>query len=123
LQYRNAISCVSIHRSDNVSDIDNLKELKDRKKIAKQIAKTSDSIRTKYRALKTSKMEDNITSERHFKPIVEPLKQIVENTVSEKFQPIKKKTNIAKDISIKRKRKDNDNDNDNDNDEFWMNDG
>ena len=30
--------------------------IKDREKIAKQIAKTSDSIRKKYRALKTGKL-------------------------------------------------------------------
>jgi len=59
-------------------------EIKDRERIAKQIAKTSDSIRKKYRALKAGKMEEDIALERHFKPIVEPLKQIVENTVGEK---------------------------------------
>jgi len=40
-------------------------------------------IRKKYRALKPGKMED-IALERHFKPIVEPLKQIGKNTVGEK---------------------------------------
>jgi len=60
--------------------------------------------------------------ERHFKPIVEPLKQIVENTVDEESQPIKKEANTAKDIIIKKKREDNNNDNEND-DKFWMNDG
>ncbi|KYN08268.1 hypothetical protein ALC62_00751 [Cyphomyrmex costatus] len=54
---------------------------KDHEKIAMEIAKTSDSIRKKYRALKTGKMEEEIALERHFKPITEPLKQIVENTV------------------------------------------
>jgi len=55
-------------------------EIKDRKKIAKHIAKTSDSIRKKYRALKAG---GDIALERHFKAIVEPL-QIVKNTVGEK---------------------------------------
>jgi len=59
----------------------NSKELKDRERIAKQITKTSDSICKKYRALKTNKMEEDVTLERHFKPIIESLKQIVENTV------------------------------------------
>jgi len=54
-------------------------EIKDHERIAKQIAKTSDSIRKKYRALKAGKVEENIALKRHFKPIVEPLKQIVEN--------------------------------------------
>jgi len=55
-------------------------EIKDRERIAKQIAKTSDSIRKKYRALKAGKMEEAIALE----PFIEPLKQIVENTVGEK---------------------------------------
>ncbi|XP_070518834.1 uncharacterized protein [Cardiocondyla obscurior] len=59
----------------------NNSELKNREIIAKKIAQTSDSIRKKYHAMKTGKMEEDIALERHFKPIVEPLKQIVENTV------------------------------------------
>jgi len=56
-------------------------ELKDRETIAKKIAQTSDSIRKKYHAMKTGKMDEDIALERHFKPIVEPLKQIMGNTV------------------------------------------
>jgi len=44
----------------------------------------------KYRALKTGKMED-IVLERQFKPITEPLKQLVENTVESgapKIEPL-----------------------------------
>ncbi|KYN23132.1 hypothetical protein ALC57_04456 [Trachymyrmex cornetzi] len=51
-----------------------------REKVAKEIAKTSDLIRKKYRVLKTGKMEEDIALERHFKPIIDPLKRIVENT-------------------------------------------
>jgi len=58
-------------------------EIKDRERIAK-IAKMSDLIRKKCRALKAGKMEKDISLERYFKLIVEPLKQIVENTVGEK---------------------------------------
>lgn len=65
-------------------------EIGDREKIVKQIAKTSDSIRKKYRALKTGKMDEDIALERHFKPIVEPLKQIIENT--EEFATSKTET-------------------------------
>ncbi|XP_070529942.1 uncharacterized protein [Cardiocondyla obscurior] len=61
--------------------MNNNSELKNREIIAKKIAQTSDSIRKKYHAMKTGKMEEDIALERHFKPIVEPLKQIVENTV------------------------------------------
>jgi len=53
--------------------MDNSKELKDRERVAKQIAKTSDSIHKKYRALKICKIKEDIT-ERHFHPVVEPLK-------------------------------------------------
>ena len=56
-------------------NMDNNKELKDRERIAKQIAKTSKLIRKKYRALKTGKIEEDIALEKYFKPIVEPLKQ------------------------------------------------
>jgi hypothetical protein len=63
--------------------MDSNKEINDREKIAKQIAKTSESIRKKYRALKTGKMEEDIALERHFKPVIEPLKQIIENTAGE----------------------------------------
>jgi len=56
--------------------MDNSKKLKDREKIAKQIAKTNDLIRKKYRALKTGKRK--IALEKHFKLIVVSLKQIVE---------------------------------------------
>ena len=62
-------------------DIDTL-EVKDRERIAKEIAKTSEAIRKKHQALKTGKMEEDIALERYFKPIVEPLKHIAENTTS-----------------------------------------
>jgi len=51
-----------------------------REKIAREIAKTSQSIRKKYRALKTGKIEEDVVLEKQFKPITEPLKQLVENT-------------------------------------------
>ncbi|KYN16037.1 hypothetical protein ALC57_11721 [Trachymyrmex cornetzi] len=79
---------------------------KDREKIAKEIAKTSDSIRKKYRALKTGKMED-IALERHFKPIIDPLKQIVENTVESSKDPSMNETFFSgedEEPELKRKR-------------------
>ncbi|KAL6268287.1 hypothetical protein P5V15_001404 [Pogonomyrmex californicus] len=94
-----------------IRQVGNMNNIKDREKIAKQIAKTSDSIRKKYRALKTSKIAEDIALERHFKPIAELLKQIVENI--EESQSSKKETNIAKDIDIKKKKcEDSDNDDD-----------
>ena len=64
-----------------IIDIDTL-EIKDRERIAKEIAKTIEAICRKYQALKTGKMEEDIALERYFKPIVEPLKYIVENTAA-----------------------------------------
>jgi len=45
-------------------NMDNHKKLKGREKIAKPIAKTSDSICKKYRVLNTGKMEKDIALER-----------------------------------------------------------
>ncbi|KYN29370.1 hypothetical protein ALC57_01189 [Trachymyrmex cornetzi] len=79
---------------------------KDREKVAKEIAKTSDSIRKKYRALKTGKMDEDIALERHFKPIVDPLKQIVENTADSSKDPIMTETIFSReDEEPKPKRK------------------
>ena len=39
----------------------------EREKIAKEIEKTSESIRKKHRALKTSRIEEDIVLDRHFK--------------------------------------------------------
>ena len=101
-------------------NINSSTKLKDRERVAKQIAKTSDSIRKKYRTLKTGKIEKDVELKRHLQPIVEPLKQIVENTAGKKFQPIKKEVNVAQNKNIKkRKPKDNKN-NEDDVDGFWM---
>ncbi|KYN02981.1 hypothetical protein ALC62_06186 [Cyphomyrmex costatus] len=84
--------------------MDSSTELKDLERIAKQIAKTSDSIRKKHRALKTGKINEDIALEKHFKPVVEPLKQIIENTAAgEKSQPIKKEVNVTKYKNTKKK--------------------
>ncbi|KYN00583.1 hypothetical protein ALC62_08642 [Cyphomyrmex costatus] len=94
------------------------KELKDRERIAKQIAKTSDSIRKKYCALKTGKIDEDIALEKHFKPVVEPLKQIVENTAAEESQPIKKEVNVTKYKNTKKRKFEEEEDDDDDN--YWM---
>jgi len=63
LQYHNMsydIQLLKIHR--HVINMD--EEIKDHERIAKQIAKTSDSIRKNYRALKADKMEEDIALER-----------------------------------------------------------
>ncbi|EGI67309.1 hypothetical protein G5I_04117 [Acromyrmex echinatior] len=64
-------------------NMDNSKELKDRERIAKQIAKASDLIRKKYRALKTDKIDEDIALEKHFNSIDEPLKQSIKNSAND----------------------------------------
>ncbi|EGI69381.1 hypothetical protein G5I_01885 [Acromyrmex echinatior] len=51
-------------------------DVREREKIAREIKKTSESIRKKHRALKTGKIED-MALDRHFKPIIKSLRQIV----------------------------------------------
>mgnify|MGYP003334118261 CR=1 FL=1 len=55
------------------------KDIEEQERLAKEIARTSESIRKKHRTLKTGRIEKEINLEKHFKPIVEPLKQIAEN--------------------------------------------
>src|SRR5580765_2623679 len=62
-------------------------------KIGRENAKTSESIRKKYRSLKTGKMEEDVEFERQFNPITVSLKQFVENIVGVesnevKFEPL-----------------------------------
>jgi len=42
--------------------------------------------------------------EKNFKPIIEPLKQIIENTVNDESQSIKKEVNVVKDKNIKKRK-------------------
>lgn len=56
--------------------------IREREKIAKEIEKTSESIRRKHYALKTGQMEESIALEKHFKPITEPLRKIVNNSLT-----------------------------------------
>ena len=61
--------------------------------------------------------------EKHFKPIIESLKQIVENIAND--EPIKKEINIVKDKSIKKRKPEDNKDghvnkDDNDDDDLWL---
>jgi len=51
-----------------------------REKVVREIEKTVESIRKKHRALKTGKIEEDITTKSHFKPNIEPLQKIVGNS-------------------------------------------
>jgi len=59
---------------------ENNKNIREREKIAREIEKTSESIRKKHRALKTGKIEDDIAVKTRFKPIIEPLQKIVDSS-------------------------------------------
>ena len=59
--------------------IDRSENIREREKIVKEIAKTSDTI-CKKRALKTGKIEKDIELDTHFKPLIGPLKKIVDNS-------------------------------------------
>ncbi|XP_072743255.1 uncharacterized protein [Anoplolepis gracilipes] len=77
---------------------DNIRE---REKMAKEIAKTSESIRKKHRALKTGNIDDDIAVKTHFKPIIEPLQKIVDNSFA-----VKNKSESSAKIKIKRYKED-----------------
>ena len=71
------------------------KEIEQREKIAKEIARTSESIRKKHRTLKTGRDEHEVQLKKQLKPIVEPLQQIIENTAGNDKQIRKKhRTNM-----------------------------
>ncbi|KYN03415.1 hypothetical protein ALC62_05733 [Cyphomyrmex costatus] len=49
-------------------------------KTAREVEKTSESIRKKHRALKTCRIDEDIALDRRFKPVVEPLRQIADSS-------------------------------------------
>jgi len=56
------------------------KDIREREKVVREIEKTTESIRKKHRALKTGKIKEDIATKSHFKPIIEPLQKIVDNS-------------------------------------------
>ena len=56
-------------------------DVREREKIAREIEKTSKSIRKKHRVLKTGRIEEDIALDRHFKPIIKSFQQIVDSPV------------------------------------------
>jgi len=54
-------------------------DVRKREKIVKEIEKTSESIRKKYRALKTDRIDESIALNRHFKPLIEPRRLFVDS--------------------------------------------
>jgi len=56
------------------------KDICEREKVVREIEKTAESIRKKHRALKTGKIEEDIATKSHFKPIIESLQKILDNS-------------------------------------------
>ena len=54
-------------------------DVRKHEKIAREIEKTSQSIRKKHHTLKTDKIEEDIALDRHFKPLIEPLRFFVDS--------------------------------------------
>lgn len=63
-------------------------DIKNREKVAKEIAKTSESIRKKHRALKTGKIDEDIAVKTHFGPIIKPLQKIADTPIVVKNEPM-----------------------------------
>ena len=69
------------------------------KKLRGRSRRSSESIRKKH-ALKTDKIEEDIALDRHFKPIIKPLQQIVDSPV----RAIKRQSRDD-DVASKREKK------------------
>lgn len=55
-------------------------DMREYEKIAKEIEKTNESITSKkHYALKTDRIEEDMALNRHFKPIIKPLRQTVDS--------------------------------------------
>ncbi|KYN09192.1 hypothetical protein ALC57_18705 [Trachymyrmex cornetzi] len=54
-------------------------DVREREKIVREIEKTSESIRKEHRALKTGRIEESIALDRHFEPLIEPLRLFADN--------------------------------------------
>jgi len=87
-----------------MAESDNIRE---RDKIAREIEKTSESIRKKHHALKTGKIDDDIAVKTHFGPIIEPLQKIADNSssIAVKNEPESNADAKIKRLPIKRYKK------------------
>lgn len=56
------------------------------KNLKTDIIKSSDNIRKKYQMLKTDKIDNDFQLEKNFKPIIEPLKILVDKQSKKKFK-------------------------------------
>jgi len=77
-EYRGAVSHYR-QRWKNVNMAEN-KDIREREKIVREIEKTAESIHKKHSSLKTGKIKEDIATKSHFKPIIEPLQKIADNS-------------------------------------------
>src|SRR5580765_3626508 len=83
-----------------MAESDNIRE---REKIARKIAKTSESIRKKHRALRNGKIDDDIAVKTHFRTIIEPLQKVVDSSlIAVKNEPESNADAKIKTLPIKR---------------------
>jgi len=72
----------------------------------KEIEKTAESIRKKHRALKTGKIEEDIATKSHFKPIIKPLQKIVNNSSMRAIKDEPRDDDDVKTLSIQKREED-----------------
>jgi len=82
------------------------KNIREREKIIREIEKTAESIRKKHRALKTGEIEEDIATKSHFKPIIEPLQKIVDNSYMRAIKDEPRDDDDVKTLSIQKREED-----------------
>jgi len=74
-----------------------------REKVVREIEKTAELIRKKHRALKTGKIEEDIATKSHFKPIIEPLQKIVDNSSTRAIKTEPRDDDDVKTLSVQKR--------------------
>jgi len=82
------------------------KEIREREKVVREIEKTVESIRKKHRTLKTSKIKEDIATKSHFKPIIELLQKIVDNSNMRAIKDEPRDDDDVKTLSVQKHEED-----------------
>jgi len=82
------------------------KHIREREKVVREIEKTAESIRKKHRALKTGKIEEDIATKSHFKPIIKPLQKIVDNSSKRAIKDEPLDDDDVKTLSVQKREED-----------------
>jgi len=78
------------------------KDIREREKVVREMEKTVESIRKKHRALKTGKIEEDIATKSHFKPIIESLQKIIENSSMRAIKDEPRDDDYVKTLSVQK---------------------